>query len=357
MRFQVTRALDAVEARLRTDPALVGAVTDLTEAVRTPGPDGRPANLLRLGMIIDALSQHLADETVALFAVADRALLSDTDLTSNERMALRRWSDDGLVEIVPQGGEALGRVCEVATILGHPVITVRALPGFPGARLTPVPAPGGLSLAPSGQITQAQRGGALARLWRCPVPGCPSFPSGVAQPPPRFTHQGVPTCPRHQERLVDAGPRPVSVTIAMRVNGLTRHRFVATAGVPLIVGRAPDAPNAITLGPYLEERIGTRISRGHLRLEVAPDGSVFMTDISTNGSLLLARSDGRQRPRTEAMARDRGYQIGEWDAVELAEGVEIGRADRQAAGGANRPQPASVMRDAPTMSIRMPPMR
>jgi hypothetical protein len=357
VRFQVTRALDAIEARLRTDPLLTGAVTDLTEAIRAPGPDGRPANLLRVGLLVDALSRTLADESVAVYAVADRSLLSDTDLTSNERMALRRWSDDGFIEIVPQGADALGRVCEVGRLLGQPVITVRALPGYPGARLTPIPGPSGLSLAASGQPIPPQFGGVCGRLWHCPIPECPSFPSGASQPPPRVTPQGVPICPRHQERLIDAGPRSNAVTLALRVNGLARHRFVATAAAPLTVGRAPDGPNSVVLGLFLDERIAPRISRGHLRVEVGHDGAVFVTDISRNGSLLYARADSRQKPRVDTMARDRRYPLGEWDTVELADGVEIGRADRSPGATTASPQPSSVMRDAPTISLRLPPMR
>lgn len=357
MRFQVTRALDAIEARLRTDPLLTGGVTDLAEAIRVPGPDGRPANLLRLGLLVDALSRTLADESVALYGVADRALLSDTDLTSNERMALRRWSDDGFIEIVPQGSDALGRVCEVARSLGQPVITVRALPGYPAARLTPIPAPSGLSLIAAGQPLPGQFGGPHSRLWHCPVPGCPSFPAGASQPPPRLTPQGVPICPRHQERLADGGPRPPAVALALRVDGLARHRFVATAAAPLTVGRAPDGPHAVVLGLYLEEQIARRISRGHLRLEVGPDGALFVTDISRNGSLLRSRADARQKPRVDSMARERRYQLGEWDSVELADGVEIGRADRVFGAGVGAAQPSSVMQDAPTMSLRLPPMR
>ena len=121
MRFEVSKVLDAIEARLTTDPALARAVVDLSEIVRYADLDGgRPASMLRLGLVIDALGRHVAEESVPVYAVAPRSLLSDADLTSNERMVVRRWADDGVVEVVPEMGD---RVLEVAELIGLPVLT------------------------------------------------------------------------------------------------------------------------------------------------------------------------------------------------------------------------------------------
>ena len=63
MRFEVSKVLDAIEARLTTDPALARAVVDLSEVVRYADLDGgRPASMLRLGLVIDALGRHVAEE-------------------------------------------------------------------------------------------------------------------------------------------------------------------------------------------------------------------------------------------------------------------------------------------------------
>ena len=339
---------------MRTDPGVTGAVVDVTEAVRLPGPDGRPANLLRLGFVIDALSRHLADESVALYAVGSRSVLSDTDLTSNERMALRRWSDDGLIEIIPAGADALSRVCEVSWMLGQPAITARPLQGFPGARLVPAPSAGSVTLLIAGTAGAPPRSQALSRLWRCPVPECPSFPSGTQQAPPQVVQGGVVVCPRHVERLVDIGPRPPAVAMVLRVDGLARYRFTLTAGAPLIAGRAPEGPDAVVFGPYLSERVAGRVSRNHLRLELR-DGVVMVTDLSSNGSLLNAYAERRAKPRVEALTRGQPRALGEWDVVDLADGVEVGRADRSHGGDAGE-QASSVMQDAPTMAIRLPKM-
>lgn len=352
MRFQVTRALDAIEERLRTDPVMTGAVVDVTEAVRLPGPDGRHANLLRLGLVIDALSRHLADESVALYVVGSRAVLSDLDLTSNERMVLRRWSDDGLIEIIPAGADPLARVCEISWMLGQPAITARPLPGFPGARLVPASSDGSITLMIAGAANVQPQGQAMSRLWRCPVPECPSFPPGTKQSPPQLAQGRIPVCPRHSERLTEIGPRPRAVPMVLRVAGLARYRFTLTAGLPLIVGRAPDGPDAVVLGPYLTERIAPRISRTHARLELR-DGVVIVTDLSSNGSLLNVFAQRGATPRVETLTRGKPCATGEWDVIDLAEGVELGRADR-AHGGMAGDQASSVMQDAPTMAIRLP---
>src|SRR2546423_15198038 len=93
VRFHVSQTFDAIERRLTTDPLRAAAVLDLAEVVRLAELDGagsRPANLLRLGLAVDALTRHLADDTAAVYPVTERVLLSDTDLTSNERMVVRR---------------------------------------------------------------------------------------------------------------------------------------------------------------------------------------------------------------------------------------------------------------------------
>src|SRR5207244_10338153 len=91
VRFGVSHVLDAIERRATTDPTAAGGVVDLTEIVRLADLDGgRPAHLLRLGLVIDALARHLSDGAVAMYPVAERALLSDTDRTEDERMVLRR---------------------------------------------------------------------------------------------------------------------------------------------------------------------------------------------------------------------------------------------------------------------------
>jgi hypothetical protein len=364
VRFETTRALDAVERRLSTDPLLTGAVVDLGEAVRLADLDGgRPANLLRVGHVIDALSRHLGDGGVSLYPVATRGLLSDTDLTSNERMVIRRWSDDGLVEVVPAEVPALARVCEVAALVGQPVITRAPLPGYTGVRFSPVAAPGGAALDGGGVGNLPPRHSVLARRWHCPAPDCPSFGStagpfsgGAArdggQPPPHLAPGGIPCCPRHGERLIDDGPQPPAVPMVARVGGVVRQRFVVTGAHPVVVGRSPDDREGVVLGPYLDEQAVRWVSRNHVRLELHGD-ELSVTDLSTNGTVLLGRSGPRATPRPAGLSRDRAHPVGEWDLIQLHQDVEVGRADRP--GRPSGPaQPESVMGEAPTMAMRLP---
>ncbi|MGA8115790.1 MAG: FHA domain-containing protein, partial [Actinocatenispora sp.] len=163
MRFEVTRVLDSIERRLCTDPTVARAVVDLSPIVRQKELDGgRTASLLRLGLVIDALGQSLSDQGAKVYVVLDRALLADLELSSNEKMTLRRWSDDGLVDTLEEVDD---RVLEVAACTGLPVISRDDfarfanrhpwLTGAPERFLIPVPGMGGAVLmsrpSPGGQ--------------------------------------------------------------------------------------------------------------------------------------------------------------------------------------------------------------
>jgi hypothetical protein len=377
VRFEVSKVLDAIEARLTTDPALARAVVDLAEVVRYADLDGgRPASMLRLGLVIDALGRHVAEENVPVYAVVPRSLLSDADLTSNERMVVRRWADDGIVEVVPQLDD---RVPEVAELLGLPVLTrVRAdqlrdrrpWADEPGRLLAAVPGSGGPVLVARVGRAEVPAVGEpspmglklLARVWRCPETTCSSYGAGgdsespfadmrtftspVAQPPPTIK-AGVPTCPRHGARLADAGPRPAVEVLSVRIDGVIRQRFVVSADKPVVVGRAPEG-GGIMLGQWLSEDARKWISRGHVRLSLT-GGELTATDVSTNGTgIRPGGSDDDDQRLT--LARDETRVLGADDVVELYAHVNVGRSRMWASGGVV--QPASVMAEAPTMAIR-----
>src|SRR5690606_15801326 len=162
-------------------PLLARAVLDLAEIVRLvdlDGDTGKPATLLRLGLVIDALGRHLGEDGAAVYVVAPRGLLSDLDLTSNERMVVRRGSDDARVEVLTDPRD---RVPELAGMLGIPLISrhaaarfAAAYPWLPGATLAP--AAQGLSAPPGGVRPLATQSAVwLTRLWRCPEPGCVGY--------------------------------------------------------------------------------------------------------------------------------------------------------------------------------------
>ncbi len=375
MRFEVSKVLDAIESRLGTDPALARAVVDLSEVVRYADLDGgRPASMLRLGLVVDALGRHVSEEDVSVYVVVPRALLSDADLTSNERMVVRRWADDGLVEVVPQLGD---RVLEVAELLGLPVLSRSRFEPFrdrrpwvatePGRFLATVPGAGGPVLMARGgtgavpPVGEPSATGArlLARVWRCPELGCASFGGAGgafadlrrtirsgAQPPPTL-RTGVPTCPRHEARLADAGPRPPVEVLSVRIAGVVRARFVVSAETPVVVGRAPEDGGGIMLGQWLTDEARKWISRSHVRFELR-GGDLTAQDVSTNGTGI--RPGGSLDDDERVTLQHQTRVLGPTDVVELYPGVHVGRARNWVSGGVT--DPVSVMADAPTISMR-----
>lgn len=351
MRFEISRVLDAIEVRLTQDPALARGVLELAEIVRLvdlDGNHGKPATLLRLGHVLDALGQHLAEDGVAVYVVADRSVLSDLDLSSNERMVVRRWADDGLVEVL---AEPADRVLSVAELLSVPVLSRRHFAEY-ADRYQWLPrgllAPGVAGLTTVGEgMPGPAAAPVLTRLWRCPEPSCPGFgaPAG-GQPPPQL-RAAVPTCPRHGSRLTDAGARPPARVLSVRVDGAVRGRFVVRESAPVEVGRSP-VPAAtgavVELGPLLGDEAMRWISRNHLWLELRGE-QLVVTDTSTNGTTVRT-PDG-----PVVLSAGRAYELGSDDVVELYQGVELGRPARFRGGAA---QPVSVMAEAPTISIRLP---
>jgi hypothetical protein len=123
VRFQVTQVMDAIELRLTTDVTGAQAVVDLGGIVTNVELDrGRPVNLVRVGMVVDALGRYLIDGGAMLYGVVERSLLSEQSLTSKERMVLGRWADDGLIEVTSSAAE---RAVEVADATGLPLIATR----------------------------------------------------------------------------------------------------------------------------------------------------------------------------------------------------------------------------------------
>ena len=380
MRFEVSKVLDAIEARLSTDPALARAVVDLSEIVRYADLDGgRPASSVRLGLVIDALGRYLAEDNVPVYVISPRGLLSDTDLTSNERMVIRRWADDGKVEVVPVLED---RVFEVAELLGLPVLTRTRGEQFRGRRPW-IDEPGRLLAAIAGEggqpvlVSRVGRGDPgkqpepspmgerlLARVWQCPESNCTSFGSGgdpdspfadmrtftspFSQPPPAI-RAGAPSCPRHGTKLKDAGARPAVEVLSVRIDGVVRKRFVVSTETPVVVGRAPEGGGGVMLGQWLTEDARKWISRGHAQFTLLPGGGLVVQDVSTNGTGIRPGGSMDDDERV-TLGRSESRQLAPDDVVELYGGVNVGRSKLWATGGVA--QPASVMGEAPTMALR-----
>lgn len=364
MRLSVSATFDAIEARLALDPALAMAVVDLAEVVEWHDLDRDPSrrtNLVRLGHVLDALARHLAEDRVAVYPVAPRSLLSDPELTSNERMVVRRWADDHLVEVLEDPAD---RLPELASLLAVPVISRQDFadyadryPWLPAGVLAPDRT--GLVGRPAREPDGSGQW-ATARLWRCPDPACRAFGTPRAdQRPPRLVG-AAPTCPQHGVRLADAGARPAVRVLTVSVDGTVRSRFPVREAVPVAVGRSPEptasqAPGAppghpppadvttVALAPWLTEGALREISRTHLHLGLRGDALVAV-DGSTNGTTLHRAAD------TVTLPPGRPYEVGPDDVLELYDGVRLARPSRQLGSGA----PSSIMAEAPTVSMRRP---
>lgn len=522
MRFQVTKVMDAIEQRLTTDITCAQAVVDLGEVVRRVDLDGgRPVNLVRIGMVVDALSRYLIDEGAMLYPVAERSLLSEAAFTAKERMVLSRWADDGLIEVVAQ---AKDRAAEVADLTGLPLITLDAgsVPsrfGWPdggagrvlllaprsgAAVLTPLPEPepppegaravgrapvrrsaspaegngapptddasgegstqtGGGQAAPAGEPRSSDepaseqnpgeqraseqraseqpageqhageqhageqppgavseesageesaggepageekpsqaatpggdgaraagepvplpvavftgrsatrdarvrisrhrflraepnpaRSSLLARQWRCDSMDCPAFGEHrqIGQPAPALRGD-TPVCPRHDQPLTDAGPRPVAYPVSIVVDDLPRHRLVVREGQPVVIGKAEGDPAVFSVAPWLHRAAKNWISPSHVELVAGPDG-LRVTDLSARGTVVWRRTGPDSRRQAEHLHRDT-RTVGEWDSVELYTGIEVARGDHQLATVLGSQAPASVLMDAPTAAHR-----
>jgi hypothetical protein len=416
VRFEVSRVMDTIEQRLTTDVTLAQAVVDLSEVARFVGLDGgRPINLLRVGMVVDALGRYLIDAGAMLYPVVGREILSEAALTSKERMVLGRWADDGLIEVTPMVND---RAPEIADFTGLPLIAVRDQRPYakrfpwildnPERVLRLAPRTGGAVLTPGGDFLPnaegqepkvvvgkatlpivplesdangepesfATRGaqkftrtrvvrrrftraepsavGAslMAREWRCVQPECPAFgKERVIGQPVPRMRAGVPACPRHGDSLKDIGPRPAAFAVSVVVDDLARRRFVVRADKPAVVGRQPEDPEQIAVGDYLHEAAAAWIAKEHLRLEVQDD-KLVVVDTSDNGTLLWKRPGPDDPAETERLYHQ-SYTLEGWDSVELYTGVELVLGEHRLATIVGSESPASVLLDAPTVASRL----
>ena len=409
MRFEVSRVMDTVEQRLTTDVTLAQAVVDLADVARFQELDGgRPVNLLRVGMVLDALAQYLLDGAAMLYPVAGRELLADQALTSKERMVLGRWLDDGRIEAVPMVGD---RVIEVADFTGMPVLSRRNYrqyaerfpwvtnaperilrldrrPGkavlYPGvvaesrvdaaeravatfaapARSQPPESAEDRVFVPrarSAQMRVSTRAiepaaapsslGAtlLARSWRCRESGCPSYGSHreMGEPVPRLL-KGVPSCPRHEGALTDAGSRPAEYPVAVVIDDVVRRRFPVTASAPVHVGRTGDVP----LELWLHEAAGRWVADRHLTLEII-SGGLVVTGRGENGTVVWRRRVAGEAGESVRLYEGQRFSLGPHDSLELYTGVELVPGNRRVVGGPVSAQDVrSVLADAPTVALQ-----
>ncbi|MEO3744961.1 FHA domain-containing protein [Plantactinospora sp. B5E13] len=377
------------EHHLTLKPRAADFVVDLSNVVRDRKLcDDRPANLQRFLGLIEALAAYTRDETVQVYAVADRSLLKQHALTAQERATLHRWYQQGLIEVRPRADD---RILELADTTGLYVVSndryvgdYRKYPwiaGNPDQFFRQVPGPGGIGvgITPNPMPTPAEheisrkeeqdrlvaahmydrrtgtgaRQELLTRLWLCPVPDCPMFgPDPVGGQPAPVFDGAVVRCPTHRERMTDLGPTPSRVQVKVRIEGVVRYRFMLVAGTAVVVGRAPAESGVALTSPILREQDLDRISREHV--ELTWDGSrISVRDLSRNGTWLrrdgaavlggpdAGGDDPAPGPRSR-IPRGRTWQLRSGQVVVLCDDVELVPSGRRYVFDADPGIPAPV---------------
>ena len=261
MRFDVTHVLDAIERHLTTEAALAQAVVDLGQVAWFDALDGgRPVNLLRTGLLVDALARHLGEDAVMIYPVAGpgpaHRRRPDLQGADGARPLGRRRAHRGRAGRRRPGGRG-GRPHRLAG--GDPRRLSRALePRYPWLRGQPdrvlrlVPGRRRRRAFVGGQPGPRQagrsRGRLLGRVWRCPRRDCPTFGERRGGPRPcRACAPACRSCPRHDEPLVNAGPRAArGRPWPLIVDGVVRDPVRGAAGRPVTVGRSPDDPDGLS---------------------------------------------------------------------------------------------------------------
>lgn len=417
MRFEVSRVMDTVEQRLTTDITLAQAVVDLADVARFQELDGgRPVNLLRVGMVLDALAQYLLDGAAMLFPIAGRELISDQSLTSKERMVLGRWVDSGRIEAVPMVGD---RVIEVADFSGMPVIARRSYrqyaERFPWLTSSPervlrldrrpgkavlTPDAGSDSPSASAGSSPSEATGAPRSVGRYAAERTVTPEKGerVFQPRARQAETRVST------RAIEPAAEPSSLgaTLLARswrcgedlcpsfgpdreigepvprllkgVPSCPRHERPLTdngsrpAEYPVAVViedavrlRFPVTAAApvhvgrdadISLKLWLHESSSSWIADRHLRLDII-DGGLVVTGAGENGTVVWHRTAPGDAPQSVRLYEGQRYALGRHDTIELYTGVELVPGNRRVVGGpVSARDVLSVLADAPTVALR-----
>lgn len=407
--------MDTIERRLTTDVTLAQAVVDLGEIARFAAlDDGRPVNLLRIGVAIDALSRYLLDAGAMLYGIAGRDLLSEPGFTSKERMVLGRWLDDGLIEVT---ADIADRAAEVADLTGLPLVTVRSMEQYaerfawlrdsPQRVLRLRPRAGSGVLVPADGEDSDPREAPQVAVGKAAVGKAAVATSGEAPPYPevfathgaqRISHTRVvrrlvtraepsglgvslvarqwrcaePDCPAFGERREIGQPVPRmrgGVPTCPRHGGHLRDvgPRPAACAVSVVVDDLPrqrfavregrpvrvgvaDGEDAISVAQWAHEAAKAWIGPAHVRLEVH-DGRLVVTDVSANGTAVWQRS-GPDDPGRTTWLYGSSYTLNDWDSVELYTGLELMLGDRRLATVLGRSEPVSVLIDAPTAALR-----
>ncbi len=364
---------------LTNDPNEADALLDVSNILRNTSLGGdSPADLVRLVHVGQALATLYGAAKIAMFGVADRSLLAQSDLFPDpgQIRTLRGWADAGLILVA---GKADIPLLQIAAETGLPIVTGdrfgghrREFPWLDGsddAVLEPRADRRGrvflrhVTLTPKTNWEMSvneerdlliQQGlsrhvEALGRYWGCPEPRCPRHDPRTSP----FILLPVANgsrlvCAQHGLDMVDLGPRPRLAQLKVMQNGLERHRFTVTQDEPLFVGRFPGLTD---LSPFLNETERRQVSRVHLRFDLDSE-RLTITDLSLNGTVLMLR-DG-----TRLDLRQATHTFTAGDRAQIQPSLEIIRSGRhypsELSGRRQAPRPWPS-EPGPTVSVWNPP--
>ena len=160
--------------------------------------------------------------------------------------------------------------------------------------------------------------------------------------------KGLPSCPRHEKALKDAGARPAEYPIAVVIDDVVRRRFPVTASKPVHIGRSAD----VALELWLHEAAARWIAERHLTLEIIDSGLV-VTGVGENGTVVWRRRSAGEPGESLRLYEGQRFALSRHDTLELYTGVELVPGNRRVVGGPVSAQDVrSVLADAPTVALR-----
>ncbi|WP_329184957.1 FHA domain-containing protein [Actinacidiphila glaucinigra] len=352
-----------MERNLVTTTDRADWLLDLSNIVRDRSLGGTgERELVRLRAVVVALAQRTRDPDTGVYVVADQSLLGGARGFRDQAdvRTLRRWQQQGLIEVVPDADE---RLLELAEMTGLPVVsgdrfgghrdTYPWLQGNTWQFFKPSAGSNGrVQVAPQdlgrfspdevsrrAELDTLKKQGLLGpsrvpladvvgRSWRCPDRRCglydPSRGERVLLPRMR---QGRPSCELHGLELVDAGPRAVAAQVKLLVSGSCVARYTLVDGTDTPIGRSPGEAG-ISLARHLPADTVMDVSRCHVVVSLR-GGIVTVRDTSSNGTRM--RSGDRHgrlgRPFSLTSGTEQRFRPG--DEIELADSVTLTRSGRR----------------------------
>ena len=335
---------------LTNDPNRADALLDMSNVLRNSQLGGRgPAELIRLERVGEALANLYGAAKIAMFGIADRSLLTQSDLFLDrwQRRTLRDWERSGLILVA---GKADVPLLQAAHETGLPIITGdrfvghrREFPWLDGsddAILEPQASRYGdvslrhvtLTRRDEWEISRSEERDllkqqgltrhvkVLGRYWSCPNRAARGTIRRAARScfcrwRRATASSAISTSSTWWTRDLGRG-WPSSRSCRTAGNGIASPSFRTN---PDIAGRFPGPAD---LSPFLDETTWRGVSRSHLRFDLDAEG-LTVTDVSLNGTWLFLRDGTRLNLRHATHP----FTVG--DRAQIQPSLEIIRSGRR----------------------------